>query len=214
MTESVANQMEVPFVEYELRPQDDAAVFTLRSCDFTDEYRATVKAFFEEVEQAGIQNVIVDLRGNGGGNSNVGTEFIRYLPVDEYAGWDSAIRFGSILYKNENVRRFNEKLEPQFIGKVYVLMNVHTYSAAMDFAMLIGDNDLGTLVGEPSGNMPRGYGDALDFMLPNSKLAVSVSFKKWERVDKSLSDRPLEPDIPVESGDMLQQTIELIAQGK
>lgn len=38
---------------------------------------------------------------------------------------------------------------------VYVLTDVYTYSSGMDFAMLVADNHLGTLIGEPCGNLWR-----------------------------------------------------------
>ena len=51
-----------------------------------EEYEKTLASFFEEVEKENIQNVVVDLRGNGGGNSWVANEFITYLDVDKYQG--------------------------------------------------------------------------------------------------------------------------------
>ncbi len=77
--------------------------------------------------------------------------------------------------------------------------------------MLISDNDLGTLVGSPSGNLPNGYGDSLFFQMPNSGLAFSVSFKSWQRVDTSKSGEPLMPDYVVPSEEALDKILELIA---
>ena len=76
--------------------------------------------------------------------------------------------------------------------------------------MLIGDNDLGSLVGSASGNLPDGYGDILLFQLPNSKLAMGVSFKRWYRVNQSLSGQPLTPDTVVPPSEALDKVYELI----
>ena len=114
------------------------------------------------------------------------------------------------LWKQEDVLIENEKREQVFTGKLYVLTDIQTYSSAMDFAMLITDNHLGTIIGEASGNMPDGYGDVLNFELPNSKLAMGVSHKRWWRVDTSKSGQPIMPDYEVDSSIAMEKALELI----
>ena len=103
-----------------------------------------------------------------------------------------------------------ERVWQVFDGQLYVLTNIKTYSAAMDFAMLIADNDLGIIVGEPSGNLPDSYGDILSFQMPNSKLMLCVSHKRWYRIDRSKSGQPIRPDYEVESSEALEKVYELI----
>ena len=71
-----------PFVYYELDTEKSLAVLTLTSCVFNEEYRNRVNEMFTEVKEKGIENIAVDIRDNGGGNSQVANEFIRYLDVD------------------------------------------------------------------------------------------------------------------------------------
>lgn len=91
-----------------------------------------------------------------------------------------------------------------------MLTDTWTYSSAMDFAMLIADNDLGIIVGQPSGNLPDGYGDCLSFQMPNSRLAIGVSYKKWYRVDQTRAGEPLMPDVETASEEALEKVYELI----
>lgn len=100
------------------------------------------------------------------------------MNVAEYRGFDSAVRYGRILAENKNITYENLQKEQVFSGNLYVLTDIWTYSSAMDFAMLIADNGLGVIVGQPSGNLPDGYRDCLSFQMPNSRLAISVSYKK------------------------------------
>lgn len=90
-----------------------------------------------------------------------------------------------------------------------MLTDTWTYSAAMDFAMLIQDNGLGTIVGSPSGNLPDSYGDCLFFQLPNSGMPLTVSYKRWYRIDKSKAGEPIMPDIVVEPEKALEKVYEL-----
>ena len=105
-----------------------------------------------------------------------------------------------------------EKKENAYKGKVFILTDVFTFSSAMDFAMFFKDNNLGTVVGEAAGNMPDAYGDVLSFTVPNSKLAFSVSFKKWHRIDQSKSGEPIKPDYECKSQEALDYAKQLIGK--
>ncbi|MBQ6806603.1 MAG: S41 family peptidase, partial [Lachnospiraceae bacterium] len=185
-------------------------IFTLKSCIHNEEYEKVLGDFFGEVFANDIQNVVVDLRGNGGGSSQVANEFITYLNVDEYDSWDNAVRFGWYLWKNEDIKHTNQKKEQVFNGEIFVLTDVWSYSSAMDFAMLIMDNDIGTVVGEPSGNLPDSYGDILTFQMPNSKLIMTVSHKRWYRIDQTKTGEPIMPDYETSSTEALDKVYELI----
>ena len=80
----------------------------------------------------------------------------------------------------------------------------------MDFATVIQDNGIGKVIGETPGNMPTAYGDKLGFQLPESKLVLSVSYKKFYRVDINKSIEPLIPDYTVEADKALEKLVEYI----
>lgn len=202
------------WVAYSFDPVHDAGVFTLKSCDMNAEYRQTLHDFFVEVISRGISNVVVDLRGNGGGNSRVANEFLRYIDVDSYASLGNAVRFGWILWRNTNIVKSNPKQAETFAGSIYVLTDADTFSSAMDFAMLIRDNQLGVLVGSTPGNRPDSYGDILYFQLPNSGIALTVSYKRWYRIDAAKRGEPLTPDYVVAGGEALDRVYALIDAGR
>lgn len=188
------------FVKYEIMEADNLAILRLYSCDYNDTYRKCLAQMFEEVKEKGIGNVCVDLRANGGGNSAVADEFIHYLNVDSYRTWGQDWRFGPFLISSKGRTLKNHRYaDLVFDGDVYVLTSVDTFSSAMDFAMLISDNNLGTIVGEASGNSPGSYGEITAFKLKNSDLFMQVSTKKWYRVDESIEDKFVEPDIRCDS---------------
>lgn len=198
------------WVTYQIDRENSLGIFTLTSCTCNDEYYNVLDDFFKEIFAEGIKNIAVDLRGNGGGNSWVANEFIKYLNAAEYRGFDSAVRYGRYLVKNENVIYKNQKKKQVFNGNLYVLTDTWTYSSAMDFAMLIADNDLGIIIGQPSGNLPDGYGDCLSFQMPHSGLTMGVSYKKWYRVDQTRAGEPLIPDVETAPEKALEKVYELI----
>jgi len=76
--------------------------------------------------------------------------------------------------------------------------------------MLIQDNNLGKIIGEPSSNKPESYGDILYFQLPNSKIQLCISFKKWYRIDQTKKDLLIEPDIPCPQQEAVSVLYDLI----
>ncbi|MBO4389611.1 MAG: hypothetical protein J5825_01975 [Lachnospiraceae bacterium] len=198
------------FVYYEIDEELSLAVLTITSCNYNDFYKQTVKDLFREVEEKKIRNIAVDLRSNSGGSSWVATEFISYLAVDTYRDWGEELRLNPLIIKSPGGEVKNSRKGAGFDGNVYVLTGVSSFSSAMDFAMLIGDNDLGTIIGQPCGNLPSGYGDIVRFQLPNSKIVMQVSMKKWHRVDESKEEEPLTPDVICPENEALEVMKELI----
>ncbi|MHC5026358.1 MAG: S41 family peptidase [Planctomycetota bacterium] len=81
---------------------------------------------------------------------------------------------------------------------MYVLTSRHTFSSGSWFATVLHDNDLATLVGEPTGGAPGHYGDVLSFTLPESGLSYTLSFKCFVRPDPSRNPATsLTPDVRV-----------------
>lgn len=180
---------------YSIDEEENYAALTLTSCDFNDAYCECLKNMFTEVKEKGIGNVVVDLRDNGGGNSLVANEFLKYLLIDSYKDFSSETRFGCFSINMGGGEKVNHKYgDLTFPGSVYVFTSVNTYSSAMDFAMYISDNHLGTIIGQASGNNPSSYGDISQHYLKNSGLVLSVSIKKWHRIDQNKEGQLITPD--------------------
>ena len=62
---------DVLWVSYQIDRENSVGIFTLKSCIYNEEYEKVLDDFFSEVFANDIQNVVVDLRGNGGGSSQV-----------------------------------------------------------------------------------------------------------------------------------------------
>lgn len=201
------------FVYYDIDEQKSLAVLTLTQCIYNQTYIDCVKDMFTEVKQKGIRNVAVDLRGNGGGSSLVGNEFVKYLPVDSYFEGGYDWRWGFITFQFKQIKLKNNcNKNLIFDGNVFIVTDTGSFSSAKDFAMLIQDNHLGKVVGEPSANAVNGYGDVTYFYLPNTGLFVQISTKKWYRIDSSNTDNYVMPDYPCDSYDCIEKLYEIIAQ--
>jgi hypothetical protein len=114
---------------------------------------------FADIDRRVPRAVIIDLRGNGGGNSSVADPL--------FAGLRS--------------RRFLSDS-----GRLFALIGSGTFSSALLNSITL-KRELGAiLVGEPTGGRPNGYGEVRTFNLPNSGLQVSYStkfFRSWPEGD-------------------------------
>lgn len=198
--------------EYSVDRERFVGIFTMYECVFSDEYKNMLAEFFADVADCGIENVAVDLRENGGGNSLVINEFMKYIDVGEYRVFGGTdVRQGGRLKSYSSELEKNKKRDNAFGGNLFVLTSNYTFSSAMDFAVAVSDNGIGRVIGEIPGNMPTAYGDKLTFQCPNSGLLISVSYKKFHRVDSTKDDLPLIPNFPVESDKAIEKLYEIIA---
>lgn len=189
------------------------AIFAFDDFETSDEYKNALEKFFAEVKAKDIENVAIDLRENGGGTTNATLLLMDYFDVDKYLLFGGVdVRNGNSLTINRDNYTENEKQDNLFNGNIYVLTSNNTFSTAMDFACVIQDNHLGTVIGEVPGNMPSAYGDKLTFQCPNSKLVFCISYKKFHRIDSSKDSEPLVPDYEVEADKALDKLYEVIAK--
>lgn len=155
---------------FQLLPQQKALYLRYDTC--SDEPGQRVAALGNQMLAAidgnRIERVIVDLRGNGGGNSGLLEPFIGGL------------------------KRRPAVNHP---GGVIVLIGRHTFSSAYMHAAYLKNKLGATLIGEPSGQKPNAYGEVRWFVLPYSQIIVRHSTKYWHTAS---GDPPsLDPDLIV-----------------
>lgn len=191
-----------PWVSFQIDKELSIGIFTLDKCIHNDEYEETLEDFFAEVSENNIQHVAVDVRQNGGGSSRVIDEFLSYLEIKKYKGFSMEVRYSIATKEQRNTHkdkgydkplfrsntRDNRKCpDPKLIfnGKLYILVSAATFSSGNWFAVVVKDNKLGTVIGEPTGNQPTSYGDVLSFQIPNTGFRFICSHKKWIRPNTS-----------------------------
>ena len=203
------------FVTYEIDEENNLAILYLDKCKNNDEYKRVLKEMFEKIKEKNIGNIAVDLRNNGGGSSNVIIEFLKYIDVNEYNIVKYEHRIGPITLKSKKPTIKNKKNKNSFDGNIYVLTSIDTFSSAMLFSQYIKDNNIGTIIGETSSNNPNGYGEVVEFLLPNSNIYMQISTKKWYRINQNTEEEFIEPDIKCESKEAifkLYDTIKSISE--
>lgn len=212
------------------------AIMTINT--FGSEYEKQMRQFlkdsFEQIQKQGITNLIIDIRKNGGGTTNIAEYLYSFLSDKPYRVFaqvhvkysDEALKelkiFDPILLFRVKVlnqkiiiNRSSFKKPPKnplrFNGNIYILTGPLTFSAATDFAAMIKDLSVGKVVGQETGGLASCYGDVLSFTLPNSRLQLGVSFKYFVRCGDFDDGKGVIPDIVVEV-DPFSQEIDQVVQ--
>lgn len=209
--DNVSSKSSTNWVYFQIDKANNVGIFTLKRCNYNDEYKQVLNNFFAAVRKNHITNIAVDLRENSGGSSLVANEFIRYLNVDQFKDYTSYYRLKIISGKSPFNTIKNKKISSLlFNDKVYVLTSPKTFSSAMNFSVLLQDNKLAKVIGEPCGNKPSQYGEVVTFLLPDSKLYFSTTIAYFERPDKSIAGASFQvPDYSVPYKDALYKLYEL-----
>ena len=148
--------------------------FYARYREVNDDQTETVSQFadslFAAIEAARGDRLILDLRGNVGGNGSLNRPLVQHLIRDERL-WQP--------------------------GGLWALIDRGTFSAAV---MMSADLEMRTptlLAGEKTGGHPNSYGDSRRVVLPNSGVTVRVSSLYWQLTSPQDHRDGITPLVPV-----------------
>ncbi len=207
-----------------------------------EKFKKFLNDTFKEIKEKNIKYLIIDIRDNPGGNSQLGDEFLKYLTnkpfrqydkcelklssqvrerhMDDNMASDFLSRLATLLKLNLTKPGYNPL---RFNGKVYLLIGPKSASSATDFAQTVKYYKIGTLIGEETVDTVVNYGDCLTQKLPNSELDFSVACKYFVCVGGKPDGHGVIPDYEVKPkpedvakgvDTVMQFTLDLIKRGK
>lgn len=237
-----AHSKQSPIV-FEVLDSNSTAVLKIRSfrSDLMEKkqivFEDYIQECFEQIQNSKTKNLIVDLRGNGGGYSEYAAVLFSFLTDSTFQyckkqtvttdrlidgidydipktfnGFPEGIIFknGQFIYTKHSVLGWRKPSEPSFSGNVYFLIDGECSSTTSELASLAQDQNIGTFIGQEVGGCFMGNtGGVLGwFELPNSKLKVRIGMVKYEMVNSQvLNKQGVLPDFEV------NYTVEDIIQG-
>lgn len=197
----------------------DVFVVDFNACNDDEEVKA-IAAELKKAVEADCRKVIIDVRGNGGGNSNACTRLLNAMGM-QAPQYDMLVRYSPLAHqqrgylRTEGQYRFrgsNTPVKRNEQVKLAVLCDRYTFSSATMMCVYVRDGGHGVLIGEPSSNMPSAYGDILSFSLPQSHVNGVISHKQFIRPDETNTERMLEVDIAVDPQTAYEAAMEWLAQ--
>lgn len=225
------NSGEKKSYSYTVDKANNMAIMDFQSFNNRKRMEAFADSMFRDLREQNIGNLIIDLRRNGGGSSDVGDIVLRYISPEPFLQMDKALIkitpvtrrlmredtgiTGIFFYEisPENYISPRTPEEGHFDGNVYLLTSNKTFSSAGSFAWAFKECGMGTVVGEETGGMNVCYGDILPYRLPISNLQCSISFKRfWQlRADENDIHGAL-PDVAVPAAKAMDKAMEIITK--
>jgi C-terminal processing protease CtpA/Prc len=190
-----------------------------------EQFKPFIDSVFTTIQAQKIDNLVIDIRNNGGGESENASYLYAYLTQQSFR-FLHAMEANEKTYKDDLKRSiqyqpatgtnryqtvdsttqyqqlfgFNvqQPVQYNYTGKLYVLIDGLTTSAAAQFAALVKQNKRGVLIGEAApgslyGGSGRGYSY---FYLPHSGLLTMISQYRLYMSDpgKKVKDVVIIPD--------------------
>lgn len=220
-----AEQNNDSVVHQVIYPSDipSTAILKLVSFTYTD-YSVFHKKLFKDLKQKNIENLVIDLRNNTGGNDDVCIDLMKYFMDKDFyftrineevtnvknmvelthniaitkPAYIDFSQIGHKLYQVKADANRKQHSLSAFKGKLYLLINKGTFSAASLMATAIKEQIQCTTIGEETGGGRAGCdgGTVIDILLPNTLFKLKVPLQ-WTY---SLTSAPnygdgLKPDI-------------------
>ncbi len=177
-------------------------------------YKSFLADSFRQLKDQNVKNLILDLRGNGGGTDEFGALLVSYLLSESFGYFerievtDDYKSYGRIRKTEKfNLMTSHSGLSERYVqrnnfgGKLYLLVDGWTFSTAADVVSVIDNANRALIVGEETagGRFGNTSGVSESLVLSNSKIRINLPMWKYttalsEEVDDG---RGVIPDVQI-----------------
>ena len=185
-------------LEFSLEPSKNLAIVKIKSFVYYEDQFPVFKSFidscFQQIELHQIENLVIDLRNNGGGDPFCASYLLQYIS-------DEAFRY----YKpgtTDYYKDLEKEILPHsnnFTGKLFVLINSLCSSTTGHLSSLLKQKNIGTLIGSETGATFICNARTINFKLKNTGINASVATKTYQTdVSGFRKDQGIMPDIQID----------------
>lgn len=190
-------------------------------------YTKAYRRIFRKIEEAGTENLIIDLRYNGGGSLENTYKLLSYLMDKETTQtlWtgirsypDKKYVKGNVFFKlmrlgfsviatkktihdtDHYVYHIRPGKKHHFNGKTYVLINGGSFSASAMLAAYLKANGRSVFIGEETSGALEGCNAGITpyYKLPNTNIKIRIpAFRIVHDVSPAITGRGIFPDFPI-----------------
>ncbi len=185
-----------PLPTLKLLEENSAAIVKIPSFIFYDRvdyFKSFLDSSFNEIKSENITNLILDLRGNDGGDPFCAVPLFSYLEKEP------------VPYFAEKYGRYSEFAEPiplatnNFKGNLFTLIDKHCGSTNGHFCALLKYNNIGKFIGEEGGATYKCNAKTEEFLLKNTRMIVTIASATFSAAVEGMDKKKgVEPDFFIE----------------
>ena len=158
---------------FDLDKNNDLSIMTIRSFVYYsqdyNQFESFVDNSMDQLREHKINNLIIDIRGNGGGDPNCANHLLRYISKSSYQ------------YFHENnmgypdLKREISPYDNAFQGQTYMIIDGGCGSTSGHLSSLVKYNKTATLVGQTSGATFKCHDNSGNVTLSNTQLNLHIA---------------------------------------
>jgi Peptidase family S41 len=160
----------------ELNNLTNIATLTIKSFDrqilkseYKQDFESTVGKMFTQIQNEHVTHLILDIRDNQGGDFETGRLLLTYLLQKPIEYLENSVEHRTLVPIKNN-----------YSGDLYVLINGGSFSNSGIVSSYLESTKRGIFIGEETGgNKNIISGEPIDLVLPNTKMMVQISTKKF-----------------------------------
>lgn len=165
---------------YELKQEQSYVLLKLKSFNYklVEQYHLKAHEFYENIfsgmKENKTANLIIDLRDNMGGRNEFADDIVPYIITKENN--DPYLKKTISWEGKEKTYKLPRRHKHAYDGKIFVLVNGRTFSAASMLARYLKEYADAVIIGEETGTRYEGFaaGSTEYIKLPNSDLGIGL----------------------------------------
>jgi hypothetical protein len=154
-------------------PGNKSAVLTIDSFSYYDEKNKIFFSFVDEafsrIKKENIENVIIDLRGNGGGDPFCAVYLMSYIEKEPWP------YFSEPYGKYAELSKPVEQADNHFTGEIFFLIDGSNFSTTGHFCSLFKYHGRGTFIGTETGSTYTCNAGTRVFPLKNTGISLKIA---------------------------------------
>lgn len=167
--------------------ENSTARITIRSFAYYKKQLPVFKSFvdscFQHINESQIENLIIDLRNNGGGDPFCGSYLLQYIADKPFTYFDKSVKWYGKLKK---------PIQPNpngFKNKPYILINGKCFSTTGHFCSLVKENNFGIFIGDETGGTYTCNDFSKNYNLDNTDLMFRVATRIVKTTVSTLTNK-------------------------
>ena len=206
LRKKVQTSSDNPTLNLEMEDRIETAIVTIKSFHFygdrNKEFFRFIDDAFREIKEKTIKTLIVDLRGNGGGDPYCANYLLSHLAKEPFTYFDKKYEGYGDLNQPTTISK------NRFSGKLYIFIDEGGFSTTGHLGALLKYHKIGSLVGAETGASFECHDNSKKVKLENTGLELYIPTQTYTVAVEGMSmANGIIPDIPVKIkvGDLLEK---------